>query len=710
MNDPLVGREIDGYRIEKVLGRGGMGMVYEAEDVALRRPVAIKRINPGQAHSETFLRRFRSEARALARIDSEYIVRIYALRETDIGLLIVMEYVDGGTIDDVIEEDRLDAWDEGIIYVKQSLLALEAAHKAGVIHRDIKPQNIMLTSGGTVKVTDFGLAKLTRKENETVTHSVGGTLKYMSPEQIEHPSDIDYRSDLYSMGMTAYELFAGHLPFESSAGDFSIMRAIVEAEIPTIETFAPHLPQPLIDIITRATARDADDRYQSARAMLEDIEAFEVAWHAREDGDSVLAPPLQTTSPDLDGETILDDLSNQDTVIEAPPSPGYGGYGGASAGPGRGSAGYDGGQAPVAGSTPYPGVPAANDGNKWGSSISPMTMFDEDSFGMPAATTMLEDEAEADEEEGGSRTRMAVLVGLLIMALAGGAYVVFVQGDAATDEPSTAAATTPQGTAPSQEQGAPAQGAAEPGTTPPEPAPAATPSEPASSRQEAPSSSSEPTSSEPVAAEASSEPAADEPVAAASSNEPPAASQPPPSTDTAPASSTPSSSSRTAPTGALSVTPAEDGVRIFIDGQPRSGSGTFEVPQGSHTVRCQHPSYAQVAETTVTVTPGDAKQLTCYFERRVQVTTGPNQPWGNVVLNGQNTKEETPHPLMLGPGTHRISLSIDRLAGARVTSGIVRTNRGRERLQNTFIGGETTIEIQPSFTETKYVVQFDIKQ
>ena len=186
MDDAVIGREVDGYRIEGVLGRGGMGVVYQGEDVALSRPVALKRINPSQAHREQFLRRFRSEAKALARIDSPYIVSIYALRDTDIGLLIVMEYVDGGTLKDRVENGPMPP-DEAIPILRQILQAFRDAHGAGVIHRDIKPQNIMLTAEGTVKITDFGIAKLRRPDSgETVTQGgQGGTLKYMSPEQIE---------------------------------------------------------------------------------------------------------------------------------------------------------------------------------------------------------------------------------------------------------------------------------------------------------------------------------------------------------------------------------------------------------------------------------------------------------------------------------------------------------------------------------------------
>ncbi|NBC85230.1 MAG: protein kinase, partial [Bacteroidetes bacterium] len=210
MDDAVIGKEVDGYHIESILGRGGMGVVYRAEDVALSRPVALKRINPAQAHREQFLRRFRAEAKALARINSPFITSIYALRDTDIGLLIVMEYVDGGTLKDRIVEGPMRPA-VVVPIVRQILRAFRDAHGAGVIHRDIKPQNIMLTSDGAVKITDFGIAKLRRQDSgETVTQGgQGGTLKYMSPEQIEKIDQVDNRSDLYALGMTMYEMLAG---------------------------------------------------------------------------------------------------------------------------------------------------------------------------------------------------------------------------------------------------------------------------------------------------------------------------------------------------------------------------------------------------------------------------------------------------------------------------------------------------------------------
>lgn len=276
MQDPAIGKEVDGYRVLDVLGRGGMGVVYKAEDVALSRDVALKRIDPALANDETFLRRFRSEARALARIDSPHIVSVHALRKTDLGLLIVMEYVDGGTLKDrIVAEGAMDVPD-ALPIIDQMLAALEDAHGAGVVHRDIKPHNIMLTQAGGVKVTDFGLAKVYRPDDQkTVTQGVYGTLNYMSPEQVQGLGQVDQRSDIYSLGMTIYEMLAGRLPFDDDSREFALMRTIVEEKLPPPNRFRPDLPPPLVELISRTLEKDPDQRFQSAAAMRRALKRIE---------------------------------------------------------------------------------------------------------------------------------------------------------------------------------------------------------------------------------------------------------------------------------------------------------------------------------------------------------------------------------------------------------------------------------------------------
>ena len=270
--DPLLGETIGEYRIDRVLGRGGMGVVYGAEDTNLGIPVALKMISPQFARSDSFVRRFRSEARAMARISSPHIVRVMAMRQTDEGLFIVMECVSGGTVHD--QMDGPLPWQKARPMLVQSLLALEHAHAGGIAHRDIKPRNLMLTDDGVVKVTDFGLAKVLEADPAaTVTKGVAGTLLYMSPEQVRADPKLDERTDLFSMGLTAYEMVAGRLPFDREAGEYAVMRSIAESEFPPPSRFEPGISEELDAAIMGALEKDPDKRYPSARAMREAFEA-----------------------------------------------------------------------------------------------------------------------------------------------------------------------------------------------------------------------------------------------------------------------------------------------------------------------------------------------------------------------------------------------------------------------------------------------------
>lgn len=282
--DSIIGTEIDGYRIEEVLGQGGMGVVYRAEDIALSREVALKCINRSLTNDESFLRRFRSEARALAQIDSPYIVQVYTLSRLDIGLVIVMEFVEGGDLKQKIEGGGAD-WRETVPLMQQMLTALEHAHAADVVHRDIKPHNILLadtvtTHGNQVKMTDFGLAKIntTGDRSRTVTEGVYGSLTYMSPEQVEGLGSVDHRSDIYSLGMSAYEMLAGRLPFPEDGTTYKVMRTIVEEELPPLNRFVEDVPQRLIDIIMKTLEKDPDDRFQSATQMKTAVDEVARQW------------------------------------------------------------------------------------------------------------------------------------------------------------------------------------------------------------------------------------------------------------------------------------------------------------------------------------------------------------------------------------------------------------------------------------------------
>ncbi|MDP2364009.1 MAG: serine/threonine-protein kinase, partial [Ignavibacteria bacterium] len=185
--DSLIGKTIDNYRIIEVIGRGGMGVVFKALDTSLEKIVALKMIDPFLARDENFVRRFKTEAKALAKLENQNIVAVYALRETESGFFMVMEYVESKPLSQYLQENGPFNITDTISITKQLLNAIGHAHKVGVIHRDIKPSNILICDNGKIKVTDFGLAKVVEQKgpSSTVTQARAGTLYYMSPEQVK---------------------------------------------------------------------------------------------------------------------------------------------------------------------------------------------------------------------------------------------------------------------------------------------------------------------------------------------------------------------------------------------------------------------------------------------------------------------------------------------------------------------------------------------
>jgi serine/threonine protein kinase len=263
----IIGKVIDKFQILGILGRGGMGVVYKAKDMTLDRDVALKMIDPALARSEDFLKRFRSEAKALAKLQSPNIVGAYALQETELGLCLVMEFVDGETLAARIQrEGAMPVQIAGPVF-RQLITALDHAHKVGVIHRDIKPSNIMLTREDVAKLTDFGLARVQVVKNSTVTIGTAGTLYYMSPEQLNALAGVDARGDIYSLGMTLYETLVGRVPFDSKLTDFEVRQAIVEGKIQPPAILNPNIGESVNDVIMKAIARDAGKRFQSASEM-----------------------------------------------------------------------------------------------------------------------------------------------------------------------------------------------------------------------------------------------------------------------------------------------------------------------------------------------------------------------------------------------------------------------------------------------------------
>ena len=273
----LIGKVIDNYRILELLGRGGMGVVYKAEDVNLEKIMALKMIDPMLSQDESFLKRFRTEAKALAKLENPNIVTVHAFRETEFGIFLVMEFVEGKTLSEWIEEHGPMPYQKAVDIFKQILRAIGHAHRVGVIHRDIKPANIILTPQGVVKITDFGLAKIQRGPESTMTRGVGGTLKYISPEQAQSLRDVDHRTDIYSLGMSFYEVLAGRTPFDDADSEYSILKTIVEKKFPSPRQYNPDMPEFLTEIIMQAIEKEPEKRFQSANEMLNAIKKFEIS-------------------------------------------------------------------------------------------------------------------------------------------------------------------------------------------------------------------------------------------------------------------------------------------------------------------------------------------------------------------------------------------------------------------------------------------------
>lgn len=278
MSSSFVGKVLDNYRILERLGIGGMGVVFRAIHIELDKVFAIKLIAPGLAMNEHFIKRFQTEAKALAKFEDPNIVRIYDLRSADDQWFIVMEYVPGTTLTDKILKDGAIHWLEAVPIMKQVINAISHAHKASIIHRDIKPNNIMLNDKGVVKITDFGLAKDQTKTPKTLTVASGGTLFYMSPEHVKGFSFIDARSDLYSIGMTFYEMLTGIVPFQNIKSDFDIRESIVRKEFDKPQSINPTIPSELETIVMRSIRKNPDDRYQTADDMMQAIVDFETKY------------------------------------------------------------------------------------------------------------------------------------------------------------------------------------------------------------------------------------------------------------------------------------------------------------------------------------------------------------------------------------------------------------------------------------------------
>ena len=270
VSDSLIDTLFDGrYRIERKLGAGGMADVYLAEDQELGRRVAIKILNSRHGNDDQFIERFRREAKNAAALNHPNIVSIYDRGEAEDTYYIAMEYLDGRTLKELIVSRGAAPINVAIEYARQILSALRFAHRHGIVHRDIKPHNVLVDGEGRVKVTDFGIARAGTSQM-TETGSIVGTAQYLSPEQAKG-GEIDPRSDLYSLGVVLYELLTGKTPFDGETPVEIAMKHLSTTPKPP-SSLRPDVPRELDMVVMRALAKNPDERYQSADEMEGDLE------------------------------------------------------------------------------------------------------------------------------------------------------------------------------------------------------------------------------------------------------------------------------------------------------------------------------------------------------------------------------------------------------------------------------------------------------
>lgn len=270
--DRYIGRMLDGrYEILDIIGVGGMAVVYKARDHRLERLVAIKILKDENLEDEDLSRRFQDESRAVARLNHPNIVAVHDVSSVEDRDYIVMELIDGVTLKDYMSEKVRLNWRETIHFAIHIATALEHAHSRGLVHRDIKPHNVMVLQDGAVKVADFGIARL-MDNDYTMTKEALGSVDYISPEQCQG-GRVDNRSDLYALGVVMYEMITGRTPY---TGDSPVAIALqhIRGGAPRPSSICADVPKGLEQIILKAMAVDLQDRYISASAMLQDLMAF----------------------------------------------------------------------------------------------------------------------------------------------------------------------------------------------------------------------------------------------------------------------------------------------------------------------------------------------------------------------------------------------------------------------------------------------------
>ena len=325
-SDDLIGTILaDKYRIDERLSDGGMGTVYRGTHVLMDKTVAIKVLRPSLAADEKIVARFSREARAASRISHHNAISVTDFGESEGGVVfLVMEYLSGKTLKDVIREEGPMSLERVVSIMRQVGDALTAAHNQGVIHRDLKSDNIMLiptATGEHAKVLDFGIAKINEPEGTidsglTAPNLVIGTPQYMSPEQCSQAAEIDERSDLYSFGVILYEMLVGHVPFTGESPTIVMLKHMQEP-VPSVLDERSDLPESIARVVARAMAKLPENRYQTTTELLEDLTI----------AGGILVRATAPATPSIEapaGRRIIDD-ADEETVVtpryEPPPAP-----------------------------------------------------------------------------------------------------------------------------------------------------------------------------------------------------------------------------------------------------------------------------------------------------------------------------------------------------------------------------------------------------
>ena len=272
--DKYIGKRLDArYEVHELIGVGGMALVYKAYDVIESKVVSIKILKDEYFGNKEFMRRFKNESKAVSVLSHPNIVKVWNVSFGTNFQYIVMEYISGITLKEYMINNRKISWQNALKIIKQILSALSHAHSMGVVHRDIKPQNIMISDDGSIKVMDFGIARFFKNKTQTMTDRTIGSVHYISPEQAKGlPSNA--RSDIYSVGVILYEMLTGHLPFEA---DNAVSVAIMQMQVnpKPLRMIDPSIPSALEEITLKSMQKEEENRYSSAEDMLKDIFVFE---------------------------------------------------------------------------------------------------------------------------------------------------------------------------------------------------------------------------------------------------------------------------------------------------------------------------------------------------------------------------------------------------------------------------------------------------